>query len=255
MKFIGYIYLGLLISHSYTFCVETRSLKSFLGYSYENYDNHKLADLFNAYIAKNHFTLTDMELKNSLHELKVIAGSNRMYDILQEVNKRLEVPMDYYHQRINNKFNYLMLGCGLTAALFCIAGFAITYKIYAKWHGPANIEYAQIKSDLEKMDVVITHDYTNFGKTIVNYIGLKANRPLSHKQWKFARKCQGRLVKIANDKEWAINAEIFAGVLNFFSLSYPVTFFYHFLYPRYKEHYEKYKHIQEVLEEELKKYQ
>jgi hypothetical protein len=97
---------------------------------------------------------------------------------------------------------------------------------------------------------VIGNKYENLGNKFVNYIGLKATQPLSDEQWAFAGRCQNRLVKISNDKEWAINAEIFGSVISIFSLPYPFAFLYGFLYPRHKEYYEKLIHIKETIEKE-----
>jgi len=236
------------------FCYESRPLKSFIDYiqySYEKYENQKLANFFHSYISSNLFELPDVRMRVALNELKFIAGSNKINDILYEVHKKLQTPIDYHYQRINNKRDHVMLGCSLVAAALSIASFAITYKIYKKWHRAGNIEYAKIQKDPKEMGVTITHDYANFGTKIVNYIGLRAKNPLSSEQWEFAGSCQNKLIKIANDKEWAINAEIFGGVLSIFSLPYSFACLYAFLYPCHKEHYEKLMHIKEIIENDF----
>ena len=261
MKYIWYVHLGLLlVVTAHIFCAERPSTQSFFDYYVKNarnndqYDQQKLTNLFQSYVNINVLRLNDAETKNALRDLKLLGGSRHMNTILRGVKKGLEPSIAYHQERINNERDYFMLGCGLAATALSIAGFALTYKVYEKWHKGSNEEYERIKDDLARRGISIQKSHGFSCGNMVTFIGLRTKNPVMPQDSEYVNSSHERLVELLNYKEqFVMPVEVMLGTLSVCSLRYPYAFLHNFLCPRHKEHYEKFTHIKEIIEEELER--
>ncbi len=205
------------------------------------------------HITRYLLTLSDDEITNILNTLCYHAQKRNLNQncILQQLQECMTQKIAYHSHRIYH-YDYKEIAmksvlCTIALA-FCSIITGITYTFYKKYHKQSTIEYNELSKDLEKIGVTISERSVNYGKELVTYIDITAAENLSSEQLEYTRNCQKKLVDLYNTKEWAIQAEIFGGVLALFSWPSAIGICIASLFPEHKKRYEKFLHIQEKID-------
>lgn len=233
-----------------------------LAYPQRFYTNDQIVDAAWNWFGWHTLILEPEDIDAIIAEINYYAHINHLQikEILQALQKKIEDDHYYHQERIEKKHYYknlaldCIVGIGCCAINIALAG--TTYYIYKKWHKGSNDKIENIRHELKNMGIEVKQNrYSYDMNRQINYIDLVYFKPLSDQDFSYARQCQQQLATLANDKDWALQAEICTVLVTLIccktSIPLLLGVISQRLFPRHQEYCEKLLLIQEKITAQL----